>query len=723
MKPGTIALFLAAAALRGQSVAPALPSGNVAVPLEEYNTLVDLAARPTAVSAAPPVSWVVNSTALALQVTADSVSGTATIAGEVLVSGSHKVPLASGLIVLDAHRSGAELPLERDGDVLSALLGGPDAFFVTLDVAAPLVIEPGRASLTIPVPAAGSGRLSLTLPGEQTQVNLTPGLITSRTSGGGHTVVEAVLEPGKPATLWWASRLNGSIPAAVAKEVRFLSDLKSLVSVNETDLEVAALADVSVVQGDPTRFDISLPAGYELRGVTGPDLVSSTSEAQSVQLNVRDGAARSHQFLITLGRAVEEAKADVPLPGFVGSQRETGEVLISGEGAMELTAHERAGLRRMDVKEASPALAALARSESYAAFRYQTRAGEAPGLGLEWVRFPEGQVAPAVATRAEATTLVTREGRSLTEVRLTLRNQAQPFMKVNLPPGASVLSAEVAGEKVKPVEGTDGSRIPLLRTGFRPSGVYQVSFVFLHAGAPFARKGASELGLPKMDVPIGRVEWELFLPHEFQVDNFSGDAVAQDQYSGWQASSGDPSTRPGSVVYTGSVGAGQIGGLVTDPTGAVISGAAIAISFASGAPSVITQSDRNGRWLVSGIVPGRAAVKVTSPGFSAMFHNVDYTGAGVGLSSTLQVGSVSETVSVTASVMPLQTMRAEVFPSRKAVPPPPPAPSVNVQNLQQRVSGVLPITVSVPRSGTSWKFVRPLVVDEETKLTFRYRSH
>jgi hypothetical protein len=296
-------------------------------------------------------------------------------------------------------------------------------------------------------------------------------------------------------------------------------------------------------------------------------------------------------------------------------------------------------------------------------------------------------------------------------------------MKVNLPPGAGVLSAEVAGEKVKPVEGTDGSRIPLLRSGFRPSGVYQVSFVFLHAGAPFARKGASDIGLPKMDVPIGRVEWELFLPHEFQVDNFSGDAVPEDQYSAWQASSPDPSTRPGPIVYAGSVGSGQIGGVVTDHTGAIIPGAAIVISFASGAPAVVTQSDRNGRWLASGIVSGRATVKVTAPGFIAMFHNVDYTGAGVTLSSTLQVGGVSETVTVEARSMPVNTATAEVFTRRKPVPPPPPAPSVNVQNLQQRVAGVLPVTVSVPRSGTSWKFVRPLVVDEETKLTFRYRSH
>jgi hypothetical protein len=48
--------------------------------------------------------------------------------------------------------------------------------------------------------------------------------------------------------------------------------------------------------------------------------------------------------------------------------------------------------------------------------------------------------------------------------------------------------------------------------------------------------------------------------------------------------------------------------------------------------------------------------------------------------------------------------------------------SANVMNLQKRVSGVLPVPVDVPRAGTSFAFVRPLVLDEETKVTFSYKS-
>jgi len=50
------------------------------------------------------------------------------------------------------------------------------------------------------------------------------------------------------------------------------------------------------------------------------------------------------------------------------------------------------------------------------------------------------------------------------------------------------------------------------------------------------------------------------------------------------------------------------------------------------------------------------------------------------------------------------------------------AASVNVTNLQQRVSGVLPVRIDVPRAGNSYHFVRPLVLDEETKVSFTYKS-
>ena len=69
--------------------------------------------------------------------------------------------------------------------------------------------------------------------------------------------------------------------------------------------------------------------------------------------------------------------------------------------------------------------------------------------------------------------------------------------------------------------------MPLLRPGFRPKGSYEVSFVYLHAGTPFARKGDMQMTLPKMDVPVGVVEWEVFAPESYSLRTTGGNAIEQ----------------------------------------------------------------------------------------------------------------------------------------------------------------------------------------------------
>ena len=42
--------------------------------------------------------------------------------------------------------------------------------------------------------------------------------------------------------------------------------------------------------------------------------------------------------------------------------------------------------------------------------------------------------------------------------------------------------------------------------------------------------------------------------------------------------------------------------------------------------------------------------------------------------------------------------------------------------LAEYVAGVLPVEVEVPHTGTSHRFIRPLVLDDETTVSFRYRA-
>ena len=70
-------------------------------------------------------------------------------------------------------------------------------------------------------------------------------------------------------------------------------------------------------------------------------------------------------------------------------------------------------------------------------------------------------------------------------------------------------------------------------------------------------------------------------------------------------------------------------------------------------------------------------------------------------------------------LLPPPPPRARTEPRRARTQPRKTTPlRKNVLDLQKRVVGVLPIAINIPRAGNSYRFVRPLVVDEETRLTF-----
>jgi len=744
---------------------PLPTTGNVTLTLAEYNRLVELATKAGKTHEKPPLPYALKRAEMKLHVASQTVLGTLQLDGEVFSKGAAKVPLTTGLTIINARQEGKSLPLEEEGSTSMAILPGAAEFSVALDTGMPLVIEAGRAAFNLPVPAAGSVRLQLVIPGDHSLVRISPGLITSRTTEKGQTTLEATLVPGQTANVSW---VTGIVQVPVVKhEVRFLSDVKTLVTVNDEELRIAALADITVIQGDPTQFVAEIPEGYEITGVSGATVDSSEVEKGKLIVRLNASAPRSHEFLISMERPLAGTKADAPFISFKDTQRETGEVLVEGTGAMELTATEGGGLKRMDLKEVNPYLRSLARFPLQAAFRYHRQPTEIPTLALEWTRFPDSTVLAAVAEHAVVTTLVTVEGRTLTEVKLTVKNQAQPFLKVGLPKGATIVSADVAGEKVKPVQGPDGNRVPLLRAGFRPNGPYEVSFVFMDSGTPFAKKGGSELALPSMDVPISLLEWELFLPEQYKVKDFGGDAIAAYLVPAPVVEAGDtvatglfgprsPASGPEGldnlsqfvpgVVAPAQLLPGQIGGVVVDPQGAVIAGAEVTVTSLDRGYIRKAVTDSSGRWVVSNFPTGKIKIQVSAKYFkTAVQTNIAYdAGQPSRHDFRLSVGETSTTVEVTSNAPLIETTQAQITNTfsghststyagvsengrkdrdeKKAEQNAQNTPSANVFDLQKRVAGVLPVRVDVPRAGNSYRFARALVLDEETKVTFTYKT-
>jgi len=171
----------------------------------------------------------------------------------------------------------------------------------------------------------------------------------------------------------------------------------------------------------------------------------------------------------------------------------------------------------MDVKETSPYLRSLAHTHRQAAFAFTGRPAKCRpchwrGLASQTV------VVAAVWKKCRGHDMVTSEGNADGNSKLTIRNQAQPFLKVALPAGASICQRGRRRKSARPGVRWD-------RAFVRPDSVRWGRMRFrscLCTRDAICEKGGSELTLPGMDVPISLLHWEVFLPERYQVKTFGG---------------------------------------------------------------------------------------------------------------------------------------------------------------------------------------------------------
>jgi hypothetical protein len=142
-------------------------------------------------------------------------------------------------------------------------------------------------------------------------------------------------------------------------------------------------------------------------------------------------------------------------------------------------------------------------------------------------------------------------------------------------------------------------------------------------------------------------------------------------------------------------------------------------------------SDATGAFSIPNVPAGPVTLTARLEGFDSQRRDFSFDLKPVKVDFKLRVGGVGETVTVTGQTPMIDTQSAthtvrfgnDDFEPRKSaeaerqiVPP-----SQNVINLQKRAAGVLPVRIDVPRAGTSHRFVRPLVVDQETVVALRYK--
>lgn len=496
--------------------------GWVVLPVEEYRALHDRAYPIERGPEAPPVEATLTRVDYDLRINGVLASGRATLTVDVLKDGWVRVPIPAGLLVREARLDGKLVSLVpgasgKAGGQLSALLSHSGRAVLLLDIALPIASSAGEESISLPSTASGVTRAVVQLPRQGVDVRLAGGLLSEKSESAAESKWIAYGRGNEPLTFAWRRKTEDH---RATQPLRLRGSLTQLLGLGEDSTSINAEVNVEVTQGAAREARIQIPANVTVNQVLGAMVADWEVQAGELSVTFLQPVEQTARFVITAEtRCPRDGQIEIPVLRLLNAERETGGVAVEVLGAGEIKDLKSDGLETADATDLGEMISSR-QSPSLAAFRF--RPGDAKltrSLRIDVARYTPQAVLMANVEEARYQVLISGEGKSFVLARYAVRNNQRNFLKITLPPGATLWSASLAGKAVRPGQSPDGSLLlPLdkARAG-EEAPEFAVEIVYLNRGTAWTDKGQFKLALPALDLPVSCTGLLVYHPPLFKV--------------------------------------------------------------------------------------------------------------------------------------------------------------------------------------------------------------
>jgi hypothetical protein len=500
------------------AVAQAPPAdGWVVLPVDEYRALRNRSIDPSPPVQAPPVEAAITRIDYELSVDGESVIGRALVTIDVLSDRWTRVQLPAGLMVRSAQLDGQPVSL-IEGPPPHVLLSSAGRFALALEFDLALASSAGAESITLPSSPAPIVRATLVLPRSGVELTSAGGFVAEHTETPAESRWVTFGRPHQALTLSWKRKLDDR---RAQLPLRVRSRLVQFVGLGEDACQVVASVTMEIVQGLAREVTLALPTGLVVSEVNGPTVGDWEAVGGTLRVRLLEGTTSEVSFVVLAeSRVPREGSINVPLIRMPSAERETGGVAVDVLGAGEIAERLARGFDPADPSELGE-LVTTRESPSMAAFRLRPIAGsDARSLAVSVVRYTPQAVLIANVEEARYRAIASEDGRLLVEARYAVRNNQRAFLKVVLPPGATVWSAAVAGRPIRPGRAEqDGVLLPLEKgLAGQDAPTFVVELVYLQRIAEWPEKGRATLALPALDLPVSRTGVSLHYSPRFRID-------------------------------------------------------------------------------------------------------------------------------------------------------------------------------------------------------------
>jgi hypothetical protein len=312
---------------------------------------------------------------------------------------------------------------------------------------------------------------------------------------------------------WKLSVATESVAAWVRAEII------NTFTLTETLVSGRALVRYDIANAPVKELRVRVPAEFKNVEITGANIRSREQSGDVWRVELQNPTRGFYTLTVTWDQPRAEKIRALELAGISadGVERETGLLAISAKAPLQVSESSAADLQRVDAGD-FPDWAGSPDNAMALAYRYVR-----PGykLALDVRRFDEAEVLQALVDSAQFTSVVADDGQMMTEMSLSVRNNGRQFLEIALPDGANVWSAFVAGQPVRPSLRDGKLLLPIQQSGADDGAVsVELTYVgtnyFPHAKVPVGFVS------PQFDVPLKNVRWEIYLPPDYDYQNFSG---------------------------------------------------------------------------------------------------------------------------------------------------------------------------------------------------------
>jgi len=483
------------------------------------------------------------------------------------------VPLVGdNAVIVEARSAGQALPLSAQNGYHVWVTKETGEKQVEVSLLLPSTVPRGSLEYDFLIARTPVTRFICRFPVAGLEPRLTAAVRADTSALEGATLLDATLRPTARIHLVGFHDLG----AAEAREAKLYAESLNLLSVDQGALELFTVIRYNILYAGTKQFEVRIPAGFTVVSADGKGAFRFTLEEGAGGTLLKGETAfpirNRYEISLRLRRNLDQAGETftAPWPRPLGVEREHGWLGVEVIGKLQLEERAREQALAVDMRQLPVEMLESAVSPILLAYRFH-RPEAAVQLAAR--RLPEKEPATGSVDRMRAFTVLSPEGKALTELRLTLRNRLRHNLVLELPAGAMVRSTLLDGQPVKPSRDSAGKlMLPLKRSaGRKHLEPFTLSVVLEQSHHRLGAFGQAELSLPTIELPVSTLAWSLFVPARNTYTAVRGDVEAQSYWGQgqWHQSPGGADDSGVSSGERGGLGA--IGGeaATTSNTGAM----------------------------------------------------------------------------------------------------------------------------------------------------------